>query len=104
MSDETTFVSEIPTATDVGEAIFITPGEGKQPVSLLGDEFCEELAYPHLFPSSKFGCKAERENQISPSRYFYKKPLNYIARNLRLILITFSLPTQFYRNCNLIVR
>ena len=47
--------------------IVVTPGEEKQPVSLLGDEFCEELAHPHLFLSGKFGYKAKREIPISPS-------------------------------------
>ena len=77
MSDETTFTSEIPTATDIEETIVVVPGECKQPVSLLGDEFCEELAHPHLFPSGKFGYKAEREIPISPSRYFNQRLLNY---------------------------
>ena len=43
--DETLFVSEIPKATDIEVAIAITPCEVKQLVSLLGDEFCEELAH-----------------------------------------------------------
>ena len=42
VSDEATIVvSEVPTASDIEEAIVITIGEGKQPVLLLGDEFCE---------------------------------------------------------------
>ena len=77
VSDETTFISEIPTATDIEEAIVVAPGEEKQPVSLLGDEFCEELAHPHLFPSGKFGYKAEREMPLSPSRCFNQRLLNY---------------------------
>ena len=53
VSDETTIISEIPAApTDIEEATVVTPSEGKQPVSLLGDEFCEELAHPHLFLES----------------------------------------------------
>ena len=39
-------------------------------MSLLGEEFCEELANAHLFPTLKFGHKDEREMQISSSRYF----------------------------------
>ena len=77
VSDETTFISEIPTATGIEEAIAITPGEGKQPVSLLGDEFCEELAHPHLLPTGKFGYKAEKETPIIPSRYFNQRLLRY---------------------------
>ena len=41
--------------------------------SILGDKFCEELANPHLFSMGKFGYKAEREIQISPSKYFNQK-------------------------------
>ena len=77
VSDETIFISEIPTVTDTEEAIVVTPSEGKQPLSLLGYEFCEELAHPHLFPSGKFGYKAKREMPISPSRYFNQRLLNY---------------------------
>ena len=44
--------------------------------SILGDKFCEELANPHLFSMGKFGYKAEREIQISPSKYFNQKILN----------------------------
>ena len=40
VSDETTFISEIPTASYIEEAIVVTPGERKQPVELLRDEFC----------------------------------------------------------------
>ena len=52
--DEALFVSEIPKATDIEVAIAITPSEVKQLVSLLGDEFCEELAHPHIVPTGKF--------------------------------------------------
>ena len=40
VSDETTFISEIRTASYIEEAIVVTPGERKQPVELLRDEFC----------------------------------------------------------------
>ena len=52
--DETLFISEIPKTTDIEVAIAITPSEVKQLVSLLGDEFCEELAHPHIVPTGKF--------------------------------------------------
>ena len=35
VSDETTFISEIPSASYIEEAIVVTPGERKQPVELL---------------------------------------------------------------------
>ena len=59
VSDEATIVvSEVPTASDIEEAIVITIGEGKQPVLLLGDEFCEQLVHPYLFPMGRFGSRA----------------------------------------------
>ena len=48
VSDETTFTSEIPTATDTEEAIVVAPGECKQPVSLLGMNFVKNL-HIHIF-------------------------------------------------------
>ena len=79
VSDETTVLSEIPSATDIEEEFIITPGEGEKPRMLLGDEFCEELAHPHLFPTEKFGYKPEREIQISPSKYFNQRLLSEIC-------------------------
>ena len=35
------------------EEIHIAPGEGKQPKSILNDEFCEELVFPYLFPNAQ---------------------------------------------------
>ena len=77
VSDETTVISEIPSATDIEEAFIVTSGEERKPRTILGDEFCEELAHPHFFPTGKFGYKAEREIKISPSKYFNKRLLNY---------------------------
>ena len=77
VSVQKTFVSEIPTATDIEEAICITPGVGKQPVSFLRVEFCEEIAHSHFFPSAKFSYKTKREIEISTSRSFNQRLLNY---------------------------
>ena len=77
VSDETTVISEIPSATDIEEAFIVTPGEGKKPRALVGDECCEELAHPHLFTTGRFGYKAEKEVQISPSKYFNLRLFNY---------------------------
>ena len=77
VSDETTVILEIPSATDIEEAFIVTPDVGKNLRTLLGDEFCKELAHSHLFPAGKFGYKAEREIQISPSKYFNQRLLNY---------------------------
>ena len=72
VSDETTFLSEIPTATDIEEAIVIKQGGRKQPVSLLGDDFCEEIQHPHLFSYRKFRYKTERKIRISPVHILIK--------------------------------
>ena len=39
------------------EEIHIAPREGKQPKSILNDKFCQERAFPYLFPMGKFGYK-----------------------------------------------
>ena len=44
-SDETTLVSEIPNIISEKHVITV-PGQGKNPVSILSDEFCEEQAFP----------------------------------------------------------
>ena len=56
-SMETTFVSEIPSACEMGEIIVIAPGEGKKPVSVLDDKFCKELGHPHLLPTGQYDYK-----------------------------------------------
>ena len=54
-SMETTFASEIPPACEMEEGILVAPGEGKKPVSILNDKFCEELGHPDLFPTGQYG-------------------------------------------------
>ena len=44
-SQETMFVT-----TTFSEEINIAPGEGKQPTSMLSDDYCEKLAFPYLLP------------------------------------------------------
>ena len=72
-ASETMLVSIIPQAED----LVIAPGEGMQPMSILMDEKCEELAHPHLFPTGKFGYKVERDVKLSPVKYFNQRLLNY---------------------------
>ena len=55
-SQETIMISNSPTS----EELSIAPGEGEQHRSILNDSFCEELAFPYLFPNGKFGYKIER--------------------------------------------
>ena len=52
-SNETPLVSEIPSIIH-DENVVITSEQGKKPVSILSDEFCEEQAFLYLAPKSKF--------------------------------------------------
>ena len=74
-SNETTLVSEIPNIIN-DENVIIAPAQGKTPVSILKDEFCEEQAFPHLLPKGKFGY-VPRDIPISPGRYFNQRSLNF---------------------------
>ena len=69
-------VSEIPNIVE-NENLIVAPGQGKTPVAIANDEFCEELAFPYLFPSGEFGYKVEREPGLSPVKYFNQRLLNF---------------------------
>ena len=47
------------------------------PKSILNDEYYEELSFPHLFPTGKFGYKVRRKVTLSPVKYFNQRLLNY---------------------------
>ena len=79
-SMETTFVSEIPSVFEMEEGIVLTPGEGKKPVSIPNDKFCEELGHPHLFPIGQYGYKVEMEIPLTPSKYFNQRLLHYTQK------------------------
>ena len=68
-TNKTVLISEIPNVMIDYENIIITPGEGKTPQSLINDE----LAFPKLFPSGKFGSKVERDIKLSASKYFNQR-------------------------------
>ena len=76
-SNKTTLISNFPNADSEESIISIAPGEGQRPMSVLNDDYYEELAHPHLFPKSKFGYKVERDIPLSPSKYFHQRFLNY---------------------------
>ena len=48
-SAETNITTEITTLDELEEGIVIAPGECKKPLSILHDDYCEEMAHPHLF-------------------------------------------------------
>ena len=60
--------------------ITLAPGERKSPISMLTDENCEELSFPHLFPSGKVGYKTDRNIKLTPARYFNRRLLNYTQK------------------------
>ena len=76
-SFEITIISEVPSNCELEQEIIIAPGEGKQPISVLNEKFCEEPAHPHLFPSGRYGYQIEREIPLSPSKYFNQRLLHY---------------------------
>ena len=70
---ETAITTEIPTVDNIEQLIAIAPGEGKKPISILNDIYCEKVAHPHLSPTCKFGYKVS----LTPSKYFNQGLLNY---------------------------
>ena len=54
-ANETVLISENQSAAG-REELTIAPGENKK-VLFLSDQYCEELAHPHMFPTGKFGYK-----------------------------------------------
>ena len=74
---ETTFITDTPYSADLEEVVTVGPGKGKNPVSVLTDKYCEKMAYPHLFPSGKYGYKVQRDIPLSANKYFNQWLLNY---------------------------
>ena len=66
--------------SDGNEIFNIAPGESRHPVSFITDKHCEELAFPVLFPSGRFGYTAERSVNLLPSKYFNARLLHYSGR------------------------
>ena len=73
---ETTLVPETSRIIE-DDNVTMAPGQGKTPVSVLNDDHCEELAFPYLFPTGKFGYKVKREMPLSPVKYFNQRFLNF---------------------------
>ena len=67
VSNETILVSEIPNIINEENLIF-APEQEKTQVSILGDKFYEEQAFPCLFPTVKFLHNTPRD--IPVSQYF----------------------------------
>ena len=75
-TNETTLISEILNIINE-ENVIIAPGQGKTPVSILGDEFCQAQAFPYLLPKGKFGYSVPQDIPISPAQYFNQRLLNF---------------------------
>ena len=73
---ETTLVPEILRIIE-DDNVIMAPGQGKTPVSVLNDHHCEELAFPYLFPTRKFGYKVKHEIPLSPVKFFNQRLLNF---------------------------
>ncbi|WAR27346.1 hypothetical protein MAR_013050 [Mya arenaria] len=58
----------------------IAPGEGKIPISVAQDQYAEEMAFPQLFPTGKFGLSHERPTKLSMKKYFQARLLNCDGR------------------------
>ena len=56
-SNETTLVSEIPNIINDENALTKT-GQGKERLSILSNEFCENQAFPYLLRKGKFSYNA----------------------------------------------
>ena len=68
---------------DDEEVIPVAPGDGKRPISLLSERFCEELFHPHLFPTEQFVYNVKRNINLSASKYFNQQLLNYSQKFVR---------------------
>ena len=73
--NETTLVSEIPSIINEENDI-ITPREGKIPVSVLGDELCEEQKFTYGLHKGKFGYNAPRDIPMS-STWCFNQMFNF---------------------------
>ena len=78
-SNKTSLISnilEIPEEVDKEGVVSVAPGEGKKPMSIFKDKYCEELAFPHLFSTRKFRYKVQRNISLWPVKYFNQPLLN----------------------------
>ena len=65
---------------DTNLMLNVAPGEGKKPEPFEKDQNSEELSFPHLFPSGKFGYSMQRQSKISMKKYFQTRILNSDGR------------------------
>ena len=104
-SAETTIISQVPSNCncELEQEITITPGKGKQPISVLNDKFCEELAHQHLFPSDNMAIKYKEKYHYVQVNILIKDYC-IIVKSLLQIVTIYSLNSQYYRKFSLVVR
>lgn len=56
--------------SDSNVILNLAPGEGKRPRSFYEDEHSDELSFPQLLPSGKFGYSMARSKKLSMKKYF----------------------------------
>ena len=96
--NETVLISENQSAAGTEEELNIASGENKKVVSFLSDQYCEELAHPHLFSTGKFGYKVKREIPLNARKYFNQILLNHsLPKYSHLIQATIFMHVQFFR-------
>ena len=69
VSNETSLISnilEIPQEVDRGGVAYVALGEGKKPMSIFKDKYCEELSIPHFFPTGKYWSKVQWDIPLLP--------------------------------------
>ena len=91
IANETSLVSLDPQTSIDNDCINIASGEGKQLKSILNDKFCEELAFPYLFPAGKFGYRVKKDVKLSPVKYFNQRLLHTVKSLLQSKIIFYLL-------------
>ena len=65
---------------DIDKIISVAPGEKNFPLNLMLDEGCEEMAFPKLFPTGRFGFQVNRDVKLTCKKYFNARVLNYTGK------------------------
>ena len=67
-------------SSDTNLILNYAPGENKRPKSFHSDENSEELSFPQLLPSGKFGFSMARKEKLSLKKYFQTRILCHDIR------------------------
>ena len=68
----------------------IAPGEGNTHINILTDETFEEMAFPTLFSSGKFGLSHPRPVSITAKKYFQRRIMEkggHFAPNIEYLFV-----------------